>query len=201
MPIYYDDQLTALAWDKAEKGCRKPIKEGCDFYEVVGDSDKFIKHLQKADQMGFMKEDLVLTIIRVNQAVCFFKKPIEEVRKFIEGVQPVVKGEVGPKVLDKMVYIRLCRVKREIDQHNHYVITYPNHVSKTTGLMDFPELRTIQQLKEFLVRFEIQHYNGQWGAKRLVNAFHKEVISKPELLDENVSRGYDLYTINGIMEE
>lgn len=201
MPIYYDEKLTAIAWDKADKGCRKPIKDGCDHYEVIGDSDKFINHLLKADQMGYIRSDLVLTLVRVNQGLCFFNKPIWEVKEFIEGVKPVLKGVVAPKVLDKMVYARLSALKRSMDEHNEYMASYGKHAAATAAPITFPEIRTIQGLKDFLNTYETYHYNAQWVAKKIVNAFYKEVLNKPELLDENIHRAYDLYTIHGIMEE
>jgi hypothetical protein len=204
-----DAELDKLASHKSDIGCRKQLKEAADKYVPCGSHVNIVWTLQMAEEDGYLRPDIVLTVVCINQGILFFRKPLEEVRQIVQDITPQRKAKIPSKVLTRMTAIRLNKLKGYIREHNasaqaHYKwqLNMSNNgaASVPTPPVQFemPDLRTIEQARNFL-----QSYNGnmQYYVNKLKKEMERDIFSRPELTDSDVSFAMDLVIMGTVAEE
>lgn len=211
MPVFHDPQLNELALKKCDLGARSAIKEVADIVRVAGDTDVIVATWLEAQRIGSLREDFILTIVQIPAGIAYFYKPIDEVRILIENAQPKTKGKVPNRTLTKMIAARINALKKEIQtdydsklNHHNFVKTNPAYANQ---LHKYPQpvlhtflsdINTKARLEEEFERWaQIQ----QWSGSRMLRKLRKELLSKPELTDQDVKEAYDLVLAGQVMEE
>ena len=210
MPVYHDEKLDELAIKKCELGARAEIKMHADEVRITGDMDVIIKTWEEASLSGALRYDFELTLVRIPQALAYFKKPIREVWTLIDGAQPKTKGKVGNKVLAKMIARRVNDLLEEIKASNEAELsgynfrrTNPNF-SNVTGItkpVPFVLSEDIDSITKLESEFERWSKSGGWGRERPLRQLRKAILSKPELTNQDVKDGYSMVLAGIVMSE
>ncbi len=210
MAVYHDEKLDELANRKCELGARSEIKQHADEVRIIGDADVVIKTWEEASLSGALRYDFELTLVRIPQALAYFKKPIREVWTLIDGAQPKVKGKVGNKVLAKMIARRINDLLKEIKASNaaelsgyNFRRTNPNF-SNVTGLtkpVPFVLSEDIDSITKLESEFERWSKSGGWGRDRPLRHLRKALLNKPELTNQDVKDGYGMVLAGQVMSE
>ena len=205
--LYHDYELDTLADNKAEQGCRAKLKRAANNYLSVGNQKKTLSAYQTADSFGHLRNDMNLTIVCINQGMLFFNKTLAETFEVVQGIEPDVKGKVPSSVLVKMLANRLDKIVKSIKERNQYAMDsykWQLESAKSRGLqlppmpvmIESPEFRTIDQLKSYFTQkigYSVEH--------SMRKEFNKNIFTKPELTDKDVSDAMNLVIMGQVTEE
>jgi len=211
MPVYHDEKLDELAIKKCELGARAEIKNHADEVRVTGDMDVIIKTWEEASMSGALRYDFELTLVRIPQALAYFKKPIREVWTLIDGAQPKTKGKVVSRVLAKMIAKRIRDLLEEIKSANDNAMSSynfrkgnPNFSSASNPIVPpvpFAIDGDLDSIVKLESEFERWSKSGGWGRDRPLRQLRKALLNKPELTDQDVKDGYNMVLAGIIMSE
>lgn len=210
MPVFHDPALDEIATKKCDLGARHEIKRHADHVRVTGDADVVIRTWQEADKEGSLRDGFNLTFVRIPQALVYFYKPIHEVVPLIESAQPKVKGKVVSKVIVKMIARRINDVMVDIHSHNESQLNSynfrkanPNYAGNTNVTPPVPfvingDIDTKEKLEAEFIRWSgVSNWNGVRSLRHL----RKDLLSKPELTDQDVKEAWNLVLAGQVMKE
>lgn len=197
-------KLDQIAKDRCDSGCRNELKSIADQHEACGDHKKIIQTYEEAERLGYLRPDLVLTLVSVNQAILHFRKPLDQVWRMIEDLKPTPKGKVPNKVLVKMMAKRIQEVREIVQKANKYKQdSYRYHIEAATRnnqpippppvLVPDPEFDSIQSLHDFMSQHQTAQY--LWELKRIYRKMKQDILVKPELGDQEVREASQLAAI------
>lgn len=198
--MLYDDQdLNSLVWQKVTDGCHPEIKKKSHFFPL---KNNVLEVYKRAFQLGHLKEDLDITVVPSQHGTYIFEMKPELVKPLVLNTQKPVKQSVPKKVLQKMIALRFNKTIEALKEINQNELSSYNFRRHSIGMTDvevpvphvFPELRTIQQARDW-------YSVGRISTTKVGSDFLDNVLSKPELTDQDISEAMDLVVVGDIMKE
>lgn len=207
--FYHSNDLDSMASKKADEGCRQVLKRSADVVKPCGDHAKIISAYEIANANGHLRPEMTLTIVGLNQVLLFFYKDLETTTELIKAARPEIKGEVPKAVLIKMAALRLSNLVKEVKQHNYsqlqsykwMVESYnkdpKNHFAPVAPVaINIPDLRTVESIRDF-----IKSNPKVYQIRHMLPKFEKDLFSKSELTDNEISSAMDQVIIGLVSEE
>lgn len=203
MGFYHDDGLDKLAKQKCDAGCRKQLKGMAARYIHTGIGPEMIESMEFARNQGYLKPDLDVTYVLINQGLLVFNELVESVKCKINNVNKADKVPTPRKVLVKMCAIRINRIRRLYEGYNKYSKDASRHTSISAGvvpLYEVPEdVNTTAKLKHAYEHGK-RSLSYHWMVSGQCKAF-EQFLNSPELTDQIVSEAWDLVLTGSVLSE
>jgi hypothetical protein len=217
--VLVDPALDKIAQARCDAGCRDVLKKMADEVIKTSIATEFIAAMEMAGKREWLKDGLLVTLVRVNQAMLVFYADISAVASRIEAAVPAPKNTVPvpPKVLGKMAAIRIKRILKAYSQKNEQIEMNNERVEKAlaeaagkplTGWMANWKIEarltppenvvTVQGLRDAVAKGKTELYKHD--AERIESDV-SELVSKPELGDEHVADGWHMVLAGLVMSE
>lgn len=226
MTVHSSYQLDVLAQQKCDEGCREQIKAIAVEVVRTGIAREMVQSMEMFQSWGWFRTELVVTLVRVNQAVLVFHEEPDSVMKKIGPMIPRTKKNVPTpeKVFVKMLATRINNMLKGIKSHNGWV-QQSNEVNekrqredphsnwavswKPEPVITIPdEIRSVQCLRDTV---NCPSYSKSWTSRlrpsraqwtfREVEKQMKPLFERQEMNDQVVSQAWDLVVAGEMMDE
>jgi hypothetical protein len=204
MGFYRDDTINAIVWEKIDKGCTKELKKAA------------FKHLQTGRQ-GNVIEGMVLasTIIpggddyavAVGTACIYIFKGNREA--VIERVSSIEKEltDVPPKVLGKMVYIRLMRTEKVVKERNRHTKSQRDSLKDRGMTVEhlpserfIPEHLTRESWVQLLDDLRVTPWGYTMGHDEPKMKEVRRFLARPDITQEILNIGLNMFRTKNLLE-
>lgn len=205
--FYHDPHLNVEAAQKADSipGAAKELRGLADRVIPCGSPYTVVEKYLELEKLGYVKDTVSVTMVIIQGFILFFHSDIETTRQFIQNWEPKKKNKVPQNVLVKMIYKRFA----ELDSfaiHSNESVTK----NKATGqawfqnmvCVEIPEFRTISQFTQWAESFENKGLRLTYMGNDFpywYRRFKKEILTKPELCDQDISMATDLLISHKVM--
>lgn len=199
--IHHSDDLDKIAQEKDFLGCRASLKAGATRYVSCAKHKVYLQAFEHAYREGYIRPELEVTLVFINQGVLVYERPIQDVRPIVESAQTTVKAKVPSSVIQKMLISRFREIQRIVRTENTYYADPVFNKMNTYHNIQMPQFRTIQSVRDFL-DFASQRQNSglNFDFSAIRTEMKKTVLRKPELTDDDVSVATDMLSIQDVME-
>jgi len=203
--IHRNSELETHINDKAEtiNGYRAYIKGLATRFMVCGSPDVVYSTFSKAQEFGYIPQ-MEVTMVWIGNGYLFFDGMTPpQVREMMERVKAPIKKATSSAVLQKMLAGRIREIHNLVEQENGFIARRNEWNNKNEAMMAYPEFRTIQSIRDYFLPYETSpvvspfHHSMKMFRKRI----EREVLSKPEVTDDDVSRATDMLIVNAVMAE
>lgn len=205
--IYHDIELNFLARNKAEKvpNGYRDLKTYADRNLACGTHYRVVEALTSVDAFGYIQNEYDITLVAIPGSLLFFHKNLEQTREFLKEWEPKLKKKVPANVLVKMICGRFESLDKIINENNGTVRRYKgsqNNWYEKYQEVQYPEWRSVSEIREWtkailddrtVLTFMYHDINSWW------KKFQREILSKPELTDHDISSATDLMISSRVM--